>query len=578
MIKLTCPTLSACNRSAFLTAAFLSASIPWPATAQDAGTLLRQQEQQTPRSQPEKPLEIKHEPIRTPPAEPGQVYLHLKSVEFTGASRLIPASELQAAVADAIGQDLDLPGLQQLADRITRLLKAKGWFLGRAYLPKQDVTSGALEIRVVAGQLSKSEPFVITPAGKAALRIDPERLRAIAAANLRPGDEARETDMERALLQMAKLPGITAWARIEPGTEPESTRVLIYVAEGPLLTSGLSLDNFGNRSTGIDQLNGQFNINNPLRIGDQLSLGLIHAEGTAIGRLNYSWPIGAQGTRLLASATAMNYEHIDGPGVRYGLNGTAQTTALSITHPLVISRHANLNLEAGASRKELEDNSKSGNLHDRTVKLLSLGLHGDRFDGFAGGGLNIASLSYSAGKLDLSGNASDAVTDANAYRTEGSFARWNLVLTRLQSFPGPFKLYTNLSGQLAEGNLGSSEQFILGGPYGVRAYPAGEAAGDSGWLANIELRYDLPRASDWGMVQLLSFYDAGHITLHKNANGLVAETATGRNEYTISGWGLGVNLNKPGSHSLRLAWSQKLGSNPDAAWMPMNGMIDPAFG
>ena len=52
----------------------------------------------------------------------------------------------------------------------------------------------------------------------------------------------------------------------------------------------------------------------------------------------------------------------------------------------------------------------------------------------------------------------------------------------------------------------------LGGAYGVRAFPQGEASADEGWQANVELRYALTPA--W---QLSAFVDHGEVRLNKNA-------------------------------------------------------------
>ena len=53
-------------------------------------------------------------------------------------------------------------------------------------------------------------------------------------------------------------------------------------------------------------------------------------------------------------------------------------------------------------------------------------------------------------------------------------------------------LHVNFHSQLASKDLDGSEQFVLGGANGVRAYPQGEASGDSGYQATAELRYATP--------------------------------------------------------------------------------------
>lgn len=62
-------------------------------------------------------------------------------------------------------------------------------------------------------------------------------------------------------------------------------------------------------------------------------------------------------------------------------------------------------------------------------------------------------------------------------------------LLYLQAFNQGWSLYANLEAQSADKNLDSSEKFFLGGAQGVRAYPLGEAAGDEGAMATLELRY-----------------------------------------------------------------------------------------
>jgi len=64
--------------------------------------------------------------------------------------------------------------------------------------------------------------------------------------------------------------------------------------------------------------------------------------------------------------------------------------------------------------------------------------------------------------------------------------------------------------QRSEKNLDSSEQFTLGGPTGIRAYPVGEAPGDQGWVSSAELRYRVIPA-----LQLVAFYDLGAVEANR---------------------------------------------------------------
>ena len=54
----------------------------------------------------------------------------------------------------------------------------------------------------------------------------------------------------------------------------------------------------------------------------------------------------------------------------------------------------------------------------------------------------------------------------------------------------------------------------LGGPYAVRAYPAGDASGDEGWIGNLEARYAV-----WPGMQAALFYDYGQTRANKRGWG-----------------------------------------------------------
>src|SRR5690606_10097545 len=80
---------------------------------------------------------------------------------FTGFEGLASEAELQKIVAGAVGETLNFPQLQAVAESVTAHLKKKGWPLAQAYLPRQDVTNGAIEITILQGRIEK-EGAIIT--------------------------------------------------------------------------------------------------------------------------------------------------------------------------------------------------------------------------------------------------------------------------------------------------------------------------------------------------------------------------------------------------------------------------------
>ena len=114
-------------------------------------------------------------------------------------------------------------------------------------------------------------------------------------------------------------------------------------------------------------------------------------------------------------------------------------------------------------------------------------------------------------------------------------------------------IYTAVRGQLASKNLDSSEQMQLGGPYGVRAYPEGEAYGDEGYLANAEVRLALPVAAIPGRLQLVGFVEAGSVTFAKNP------WYTGRNSADLAGYGAGLLWAAPNNFVVSASYARKIG-------------------
>ena len=210
------------------------------------------------------------------------------------------------------------------------------------------------------------------------------------------------------------------------------------------------------------------------------------------------------------------------------------------------------------SAKHFVNRTFAGVTSDKTTRSLVLGLSVDGRDDRGGGGLNGYSLSLTSGKLDLSAAVSDLAIDDITAKADGGYSKLNYALSRLQRLGAATSLYLSLSGQFASKNLDSSEQFSLGGPTGVRAYPTGEAIGDEGMLATVEGRWQI--AENW---QASAFLDRGQIRLHKSPwLGWEGLNTTITNTYSLAGAGLGLTYSTVGNFTVRIFSAMKIGTNP----------------
>ena len=471
----------------------------------DAGSILRDQQQSQKQPQVQLPVSEKaKEPLLNTDSN---VKVVVKGFTFSGYEGLVTEAELQAVVAGSIDKSLTFEDLNALTDKITALFKEKGWLQARAFLPPQDITSGI--IRIAIAQV-KSDGNLTIKRDKSA-RICPDFLHRIGILSLHAGKPIKELDLERSVLLMNDLPGVTAKAFLVPGSEPGTSGVDVAVTEGRLFSATLWGDNQGNRYVGTWRGSAMVSVNDPFRHGDQLTLLLTEASGLAQGRVGYSFPIMFNGIRANLSYTGMRYE-LGRELAPLQYKGNSNSIDAGISYPMLRTRNANVTTSFSYGYRGLIDTQADINIHDKRINNATLMVSGDRYDKLYGGGYTSYNASITTGSLHESSDLTAEYARTNL--TEGSYTRFNAGLARLQHISERVNVNLSGSAQKAVGNLDSSEKFTLGGPNGLRAYPIGEAAGDEGQLVSAEIRYALPLAAKSGNLQLIGFYEAGHITVN----------------------------------------------------------------
>lgn len=529
------------------------AALAEPPRPPDAGAIMRNEPRPlipAPSAQP--PLEI---PKPTAPAADQGVTVTPKAWKFTGAT-LIPEAELQERLQAYLSRELSLKELWQAAQSVATLYRERG-YLARATLPKQEIRGGVVEIKIIEARLGdvavEGDPDVISP----------ERAKETVFAAQPQGQTLLMQDLERGVLLLNDLPGVSASPYLKPGKQPGETDLGLKIESHPRVSGSLDYANAGVNAVGEHQFGGSLFVNNALGIGDQATFRVQGGSGNVYGRLTYSLPVGYSGLRVGIAGSGMYYTLGDVPGTRFKVwdaDGDAWIGGIFASYPILRSGKANFYTIAGFDTRRYHNVSKQEALNsDKTLNVGYVGLQGDYRDDWLGGGFNNYSFFLTAGDVDLTGNAGYLRQDQSGPRTQGAYQKFSLNLSRLQKLPGPFSFWLNFAGQMSTKDLDSSEKFSLGGPYGVRAYPVNEALADEGYLLNFELRYDAYQDPQWGNVQLVGFIDHGGVRLHNN---LWLGSGPGPNEYTLSGGGVGVNWIVPGNFAVKLSVAQRIGDNP----------------
>lgn len=529
-------------------AAALALSLAAPAFAQsilgtpDAGQSMREMEA-APLQLPSRPglkLDVPVSEDRS--VAPGGATVRVEGFTLSG-NETIGDAQLLPLLDDLKGRELGLAELQAGVARITAYYRAQGYVLARAYLPAQEVGDGRVRIAVLEGRYGQIQVDNQSRAGGWALA---------PLQSLQAGDTVRADALERSLLLVSDLPGVSVDATLRPGASVGASDLLVNVKPGPLVSGSVDLDNYGSRYTGQWRLGGTLNLNNPLKMGDAASLRLMGTdEHQTYYRMAYQLPIGPWATRVGASYSNMRYELARDFDV-LDAHGRAQIASGYLIQPLLRSRDFNLYGQLQYDYKRLHD--KVDLLAYDTLKhsrVWTASLTGDARDGLGGGGVTSFALSYSSGRLALNGALDQAIDDLTA-KTAGNFQKLTASVLRLQRLNDQFSLYTRLQGQWAGKNLDSSEKLGLGGAYGVRGYPQGEASGDQGWMGSMELRYAFAPAWHVG-----AFVDHGRVTIDKKP------WAAGDNHRDLSATGLTLGWAQYGWQlSAVAAW--RLGSEPQS--------------
>ncbi|MYM29219.1 hypothetical protein GTP58_12895 [Duganella sp. CY15W] len=487
----------------------------------------------------------------------------VKGVQLSGAQRVmvrrfvfdgvsvVPEAALQDLLKPYAGRELSFEELSAATNAVTAYYRQQGYLVAYATLQPQELGQGEVRITVLEGRVGEIK---LVP--DASVRLKPEQARRYFDALTPAGQPLRDTALERALLLTDDFPGVTARAELAPGARQGETELDIGLSEAPLVNGTLGIDNSSNRYTGRVRVQGGLNFNDIAGMGGQASLlGSTTGSDFNYARAGYVMPVGSHGTRVGAAYSALRY-HLGAEFESLNGFGGAQVAQLLVTHPLLRSGDVNIQLRAGYDNKHYTNDANGIRTSDKRVETVPLGISYTRQDQWLGGGFTSASLDVTPGKVDLSANAASLAADVAG--TQGHFAHTNYQLNRYQRLGASVTGLVSLSGQLATANLESGEKMSLGGPGRVRAYPAGEASGDEGYVLTLESHCDLRALKS----DVSVFFDYGHITLnHAVYPGALTAGGPG-NSYSLKGVGIGWSWRALERTVVQLQVAAKLGDNP----------------
>jgi hemolysin activation/secretion protein len=429
---------------------------------------------------------------------------------------------LEAQIA-ARPEGFTIGQLQEAADEVTRYYRENGLILAQAVIPVQTVQSGIVEIQIYEGKLDR----VLTEGNKYfSSRILERPFRKLI------GKPVTNYDIESALLTLTDYPGLSVFGVFQPGRQVGTADIVLRVQQEKFYDVSLRADNHGLQNTGRARFRPVVEWNNPTRGADKIAVTMQQTykpKNNIFYAVDYERHLG-YGLKLAAGFNRNEFD-VGGELKRQNISGLTENIGASLQKQWIRSRQYNLATELSlthkASKTFLRDRITN---HDK-LSVLGVGVTFDNVD-IRFKGINFIELEYSHGFNDFLGSMgsnADALLlpsgsrpgrrgNDNAGRAfaEGQFSKIFASAMRLQTLPYNFNLLARTEFQWSDDLLVPLEQYAVGGPDHVRAYPQTQQLLDRALFGSIELSHPIPFITGkqafanrtWGeLVSLAVFYD-----------------------------------------------------------------------
>ncbi|MFZ0155715.1 ShlB/FhaC/HecB family hemolysin secretion/activation protein [Pseudomonas sp.] len=445
-------------------------------------------------------------PVQPRPMAPSSARFKVTKVLLDGANHY-PQGTFAALLKRLEGREVKLNDVNAVADEITRRYREDGFLLVRTFVPAQKLNNGQLHLQVVEGKVNQVK--VNGPSNKAVEGY---------AENIRQEAPLTGKTLERNLLLMNDLSGLDSRAVLSPSSVGPGTDLDVS-NELRRWEGFFGFDNRDSRYFGPWQVYGGVGVNDPLGVGDHLSLRLgrsVEGDKMAFYEGQYELPLGSQGTVLSVLG-----QHNDGNADTFDFlnaNSSGDTVAVRIAHPWIRSRAETFKTSAAFTwfngKAEYLDDPDHAPSSDDRIRALRLGASWDFTDQH--GGRNLLKAELSRG-LEVLGASSESRANPSREGGETDFTKLQYDAQRIQDMSKILEglnLYLALTGQTAFGNaLLTPEQFGVGGSQFGRGYDPSEIAADNGVAAKVELQYNTAhQLKDYRVpTQYYGFWDVGKV-------------------------------------------------------------------
>jgi len=485
-------------------------------------------------------------PVETPVLEDGAC-MDVTTFDVQGA-QIMPADVLNIITAEFIGKCLTLEQINALLADISNWYLDRGYVTTRAYLPPQDLTTGALQVVVVEG---RAEDIRFSPAQE-------ERNRLRSAFPGVQGEVLNIRDLEQGLDQLNRLPSNNAKLKLEPGAETGDTLVLIENQQAKRLRLSLSEDNSGSRSTGVRQRTVEISADDVFGVSDMWtlshkpSLSNIEDRGSKMLSGSMSVPYGYW-TIGYAQSWFTYVSTIQATTKSYTSRGSSRQHDLTVERVVHRDADSKTSIEGALTLKQARNFVAETLLETQSRKLSVAGLTLRHSTKLMGGSLSATAtakqgLRAFGAKKDHAVSGNDPRAQFRKYSSDINYSRPFQV--KEQNLSASIALH----GEWSPHTLFGSERVSVGGLSTVRGFKEETASGDVGGYARSQLSWTMPTTGFGRIDQAF-----GRFVPYAALDGgwIKSDPAEETEGGTLTGWALGLRTSG-GIVTFDIAWAQPI--------------------
>ncbi len=444
-------------------------------------SLDRQDLKTLPPAQLEYDLPVLDDKVLTNPSS--RIDIFIEGVVVKG-STLLDEGEISKEIQRFKKQRVQFSELEELANKLTKRYREKGFVTSRVYVPSQKIGGEKVTLQAVEGKVGEKffgegrwyEPHVYS-----------NRI------NLKKGEFLNIKKLSKSLALINEHPDLKIRTSLVAGQNPGDTDLKFMVVDKLPLHAMFGYDNQGRKFIGNERLSLTLTNNNMFGFGDRNTFNITGSKGS-LGIVNHYeadvWKYGTKiGMDFARSSLALREQF-----KVLEVGGGAKTFSPFISQRLYTGRRLKADFNMALDVKRSNNDIFGSPFAEDRIRVLRPSITLQEFDRW---GTTILSNEVGIGILfegATSGNEVGSPRDssklsANRLGAGSRFSRWTGSLTRLQKLPLDAFTIMKVNAQLTKDLLVSAEQFQVGGAFSVRGYREGRLIGDSGLIASMETHF-----------------------------------------------------------------------------------------